>query len=303
VDVFSENPPLTPAIFHNLKEKKMYPNWKQNDLLVKGTKLHYTRTGGGEKPALVLAHGFSDSGLCWLPLARALEQEYDLVLPDARGHGLSARVQPGEEIDAAADLAGLIQSLNLTRPILGGHSMGASVSARTTVRYPNLVRALVLEDPAWFNPPPSRRQPPRKPGQAEKTSHDKYEEWLLTVKDLSLEQVMDKCRQDSPTWAEIELQPWAESKKQFDTNFMVTRSRDQGDWREVAKAIPCPTLLITADPLKGGLITPEIAAEAYSLNSRIQVVRIEGAGHNIRRENFAAYLEAVGGFLGSLNYP
>jgi pimeloyl-ACP methyl ester carboxylesterase len=272
----------------------MYSNWTQNYVIVNGIRLHYTRTGNGEKPALVLAHGFSDSGLCWLPLAQALEQEYDVILPDARGHGLSARVQPGEEIDAAADLAGLIQNLGLDRAILGGHSMGASVSARVAGRYSSLLRALILEDPAWFNPkPPS----PADEEQVAKSNHDLYEEWLLTVKDLSLEQVMDKCRQDNPTWPDIELQPWAESKKQFDTNIMQTRQPPHTDWREVAKAIPCPTLLIMADPAKGGLITPEIAAEACALNSRIQVVRIESAGHNIRRENFADYLTAVRGIL------
>ncbi len=271
----------------------MYPNWHQNDVTINGIKLHYTRTGNGEKPALVLAHGFSDNGLCWLPLAQALEQEYDLVLPDARGHGLSARVQPGEEFDAVDDLAGLIQGLKLDRPVLGGHSMGASVSARTAALHPHLIRALILEDPAWFNP-----QPVRRPDEEQnKSSHDQYEEWLLTVKDLSLEQITAKCRADSPAWPEIELPAWAESKQQFDTNFMLTLQPPHSDWREVAKAIVCPTLLITADAAKGGIVTPEIAAEAVSLNSQIQVAHIQGVGHNIRRENFAAYLRAIRSFL------
>jgi pimeloyl-ACP methyl ester carboxylesterase len=271
----------------------MYPNWHQNDIIIHGISLHYTRTGSGGKPALVLAHGYSDNGLCWLPLAQALEQDYDLILPDARGHGLSARVQDGEEIDAAADLAGLIQSLGLNQPVLGGRSMGASISARVAARYPGLVRALILEDPAWFNPRP--------PGEGEEQDQqlNPYDQWLLTVKDLSIEQIKDKCRHDSPTWAEIELPAWAESKQQFDTNFMQTRQRPHSDWRKVAQAIPCPTLLITAEPEKGGIITPEVAAEAVALNSRIQTAHIQGAGHNIRCENFAAYTQAVKIFMAS----
>lgn len=271
----------------------MYPNWTQNDLTINGIQLHYTRTGRSEKPALVLAHGFSDSGLCWLPIAQALEKEYDLILPDARGHGLSARVQPGEEFDPVDDLAGLIESLGLDRPVLGGHSMGASVSARTAAHHPHLIRALILEDPAWFNPP-SPRQPDE---EQEKSSHDEYAEWLLTVKDLTLDQIKAKCRADSPTWLEIELPAWAESKQQFDTNFMLTIQPPHHDWREAAKALTCPTLLVTADPAKGGIVTPEIAAEAVALNSQIQVAHIQGAGHNIRRENFAAFMQAVRTFL------
>ena len=67
-------------------------------------KLHYHRTGG-DKPALVLAHGLTDNGLCWTRLARALEAEYDLVMVDARGHGLSAKPRTDYTVgDHAADL-------------------------------------------------------------------------------------------------------------------------------------------------------------------------------------------------------
>ena len=57
--------------------------------MVNGLKLHYTRTGGA-KPPVVLAHGFSDDGLCWTPVAEALAADYDVVMVDARGHGRSA---------------------------------------------------------------------------------------------------------------------------------------------------------------------------------------------------------------------
>ena len=93
-------------------------------------RLHYYRTGHGDKPPLVLVHGFSDNGLCWSRTAHDLEAEYDVVMPDMRGHGLSARMRPGDDVDMAADLAGLIRGLGLTRPIVGGHSMGAMVTSR-----------------------------------------------------------------------------------------------------------------------------------------------------------------------------
>ncbi|MDZ4717393.1 MAG: alpha/beta hydrolase [Roseiflexaceae bacterium] len=46
-------------------------SWQTGNVHVNGVNLHYTRTGG-DKPAVVLAHGFSDSGLCWTPVAQAL---------------------------------------------------------------------------------------------------------------------------------------------------------------------------------------------------------------------------------------
>lgn len=91
----------------------MYPHWTECDVLVDGIQIHYTRTGDGSKPPLLLLHGFSDDGMCWLPVARDLEAKYDLILPDARGHGRSARVQPGEDVNMAADIAGLIRRLGL----------------------------------------------------------------------------------------------------------------------------------------------------------------------------------------------
>lgn len=51
------------------------------------------------------------------------------------------------------------------------------------------------------------------------------------------------------------------------------------------------------EPERGGMVTPDLAAEAEAVNPRIRVVQIECAGHNVRRENFPAYLAAVRGFL------
>ena len=128
----------------------MLPHWTQNDLLINGVRLHYARTGHGDKRPLVLVHGFSDHGLCWTPTARDLESEYDVIMPDMRAHGLSERVQPGEKVDMAADLAGLIRTLGLRRPIVCGHSMGAMITYQIGVRFPELASALVLEDPPWW---------------------------------------------------------------------------------------------------------------------------------------------------------
>jgi pimeloyl-ACP methyl ester carboxylesterase len=57
-------------------------------VLTNGIRIHYWRSGGN-KPPLVLAHGSSDDGLCWTNLAKELEANFDIILPDARGHGLS----------------------------------------------------------------------------------------------------------------------------------------------------------------------------------------------------------------------
>ncbi len=63
--------------------------------------------------------------------------------------------------------------------------------------------------------------------------------------------------------------------------------------------ITCPALLITADPERGAGVTAERAREMQALIPQLQVAHIAGAGHNIRREQFAAFIGVIRPFLAS----
>ena len=84
-------------------------------------------TGPVAQPPLVLLHGSSDSGMCWISVAQALQREYDIVMPDARGHGLSEKPESVRIRTMAADVAGLIHALGIAPVYLMGHSMGAAL--------------------------------------------------------------------------------------------------------------------------------------------------------------------------------
>ena len=272
----------------------MPSNWTQNDIKVNGVSLHYYRTGDSNGKPLVLAHGFSDDGRCWPLLARDLGN-YDVVLPDARGHGLSARVERGQEIDGAADLAGIIRGLGLERPIVAGHSMGANTAALLGARFPDLPRALILEDPPWRMPGPAPAGP------RESMEESPLGKWVRGLADLTLEQVIDQNRAEHPTWPEVILRRWCEAKKRLDLNFLAVQSEGQMDWQEVAKSIACPTLLITAEPEKGGIVTPREARMATEMNDHIVEAHIPGTGHHVRFENYDAYVDAVKRFLAKID--
>lgn len=265
----------------------MPSQWTQNDISINGAKLHYMRTGDGSLPALVLQHGFSDNGWCWSVTAQALEARYDIVMPDARGHGLSARVQPGEDVDTTADLTELIRSLGLERPIVAGHSMGASIASQLSARFPDVARALVLEDPPWRD---ARPQPPAE-------NAVPFDRWFREMAELTVDEIVKRNRAEHPNWPEDVLRTWCAAKKQLDLNFFSVMRRGLGDWRDIATAIACPTLLITADPDKGGIVTPEVAREAAQLNANITVVHIPGTGHHVRFANYAAYMDSIEAFL------
>src|SRR5258707_1543924 len=104
-------------------------NWTSAVCKANGIDIHYLRTGGS-KPPVVLLHGLTGSGACWSPLARALEAEFDVVMPDARGHGDSSTPLNGYRYeDYARDVVGVIQGLGFTAPVLLGHAIGGMTAA------------------------------------------------------------------------------------------------------------------------------------------------------------------------------
>jgi pimeloyl-ACP methyl ester carboxylesterase len=260
--------------------------WYTGDVRGDGLSIHYTRTGG-DKPQVVLSHGFSDNGMCWARVAHALEKDYDVIMYDARGHGMTQEpLAPFTSADRAADAALLIRKLRLDRPVVMGHSMGASTSALVAANYPDLVRAAVLEDPGW------RSGAPRAPF----ASPDALQRWR-EMQAKTRDALIAQCRVDSPTWPEIELQPWAESKLQFHADLLPYYQMGGEPWQETAARITCPTLLLVADTSKGAIVTTDAVAEAFKLIKPLEVVQIQGAGHNIRREGYATYMQAVTEFL------
>lgn len=267
----------------------MLPHWIDASVTVDDLKFHYIRTGHGDKPPLLLLHGFSDNGLCWLTVARDLEAQYDVIMPDARGHGLSARVQPNEQLDNAADVARFITALGLQKPIVGGHSMGGGTAAEFGARYPDLTSGLILEDPAWTDPLPDDAPMPENP----------FFAWLRKISEVSLNDIMAMGKADNPAWSEIEFPAWAASKRQLDQNiFEVVNTRKP--WREFVSAFTVSTLLIMADKGMNAIVTPAMAEEALSLSPFLQMVSIPNVGHNIRRENYPAFIQAVQAFLSQL---
>jgi N-formylmaleamate deformylase len=267
----------------------MLSHWTQNDLVVNGARLHCIRTGHGDKRALVLVHGFSDNGLCWTPTARDLEAKYDVVMPDMRGHGRSARVQPDEEVDMAADLAELIRALELKRPIVGGHSMGAGVTYEIGVRFPELASALVLEDPGWRLSWPD--QPAENP----------IAKWAWTLPDKTMEELLAEYREEHPSWSEEMVRLMCESKKQLDptiADIMTERMRrNRSYWLTTLPTIAQPMLLITGDSELGGIVTPEAIAKVRELNPSVTIVTIPDVGHLIRFDKYTAFMEALQAFL------
>jgi pimeloyl-ACP methyl ester carboxylesterase len=255
-----------------------------------GLHLHYYRRRAG-RPSLLLLHGLTDNGLCWLPVIEALADDYDIVAPDARGHGLSDAPEHGyAAADHAADVVALIRAHGLQQPVVIGHSMGGMVATLVAADHADLVRAAIFEDPAWLDagqqPPELRRQ--------------RAAEWradLLANQQLTTDMLIAKGRANNPTWSDAELQPWSVAKHQARPQVLEYIEHEPADWRALVRALRHPALLITGDTSRGVIISPELAQEAQALNPLLRVAHIPNAGHSIRRDNFDAYIAAVRAFL------
>jgi pimeloyl-ACP methyl ester carboxylesterase len=264
-------------------------NWTDGYVLTNGIRMHYWRTGGAGKTPLVMAHGSSDDGLCWTHLAKELESTFDIIMIDARGHGLSDPPKPDDPVDVQADdLAGLIRELKLDRPIVMGHSMGSFAAAAFAAKYPDVPRAVVLEDPNLANrpmtPPPGMSADP----QARRAA-------LLARNNLSEADLVAECMKNSPKWGRAECEVWAPSKRRHHPDTALGRGVGaRPSMSSLFAKIAAPTLILKADA-QGELRQQN--EKVTAILAQGQIVHIEGAAHNVRRDEKQRTLATLRPFL------
>ena len=253
-------------------------HWRTGVRRTNGINIHYIRTGGS-KPPLVLLHGLTGSGACWTPLARALESEYDVVMPDARGHGNSSAPLHGYRYeDYARDVIGLIQGLGLTAPILLGHSMGgmtaAVVASHVAGAIPSgaipsgAIRCVVLVDPTFLSP------------QRQREVHDsdvaeQHRRLLSLSKNDVLAQLRARHTHRSPEILEV----LAEARLQTQLSTFDVLTPPNPEYSRLVSNIHVPILLVIGDNTP--VVTLETARELQNLNPRLRVEQIQGTGHGL----------------------
>ena len=268
----------------------MANDWTHNTVkITDGIELSYARTGNGDKPALVMAHGIADQGSCWHHLAEDLESDYDLIMYDAYGHGKSSRIDPKKRFDLAEDMHDFILALDLEKPGVIGHSMGAGNAAEFAAKYPDMLSCLALEDPPWYKPP--RTEAAIKESMADRKKKN------LAMKKKSLKELIAEKKKNAPQREEETLPDWAEGKLNIDPAVFDMNPISKTDWHDMAKAIKVPTLIITGDKDLGAIVSPAVGVEAIQLLEHGEFGHISKAGHCVRYEQYAPYLTMVKLFL------
>src|SRR3954453_23678971 len=175
----------------------------------------------GSAPTVLLLHGLTDSADGWADAIRRWEDTYALVTVDQRGHGESPRFtaeqlegHPGEVM--VEDALALVEQLD--RPVVIGHSLGGAVALDVGVRRPDLVRGLVLEDPAPLGPGEPVRNPQR--GQ-------EYLEGLRPSREVGDDEDLYQLRKAvHPDWPESELLATGKAEQQMDAAYL-----ENGEWK------------------------------------------------------------------------
>jgi len=121
---------------------------------VNGAQIYARVSAGlpGDRPALLLLHGFPQSHVMWHRVAQQLSRDYFLVLPDLRGYGDSSKA-PGlpdhsnySKRAMAQDMVALMDALGFDAFDLCGHDRGGRVAHRLVLDHPTRVRRLCVID-------------------------------------------------------------------------------------------------------------------------------------------------------------
>ena len=252
-----------------------------------GINIHYTRTGGS-KPPVILLHGLTANGACWTALAHAIEKDYDVIMPDARGHGKSSVPDDGYRYeDHANDVVGLIEALRLSPPILIGHSMGGMIAAVVASRNPKLLRCLILADPTFLSPKVQREI-------RDSYVADQHRRYL----NMSLDDVVAEARSRHPDRSLDTIELIARARLQTSKAAFDVLTPPNPDYMQVVSAIEVPSLLVIGG--SAGVVSPDVAADLQRLNPRLQVEQIPAVGHGLHYDQPGSFAVVVKSFLQSM---
>jgi lipase len=246
-------------------------------------------------PTLLLFHGLTDSGECWADAMARWSGRYHVGGVDQLGHGESPRVTPEqlasadpmEEAYAAAEATVAGVAAERGPVVVIGHSMGGGMATALAARRPDLVRAAVLEDPAWLDP------------DDRVADEDVVAERIADCRGFATdaEAKLEAARREHPDWPEVEFAPWARSKAQTDVDFLALGVATVATpWEEMVAAIRVPTLVLTGEDRV--ILDEDKLARARAVgNPLVSVQVVPGAGHSVRRDRPGAFHALVDPWL------
>lgn len=231
---------------------------------INGNEIAYDRRGRGTP--LVLLHGFPLDHHLWDEVAPLLEDTFDVILPDLRGFGDSSTIDPAQGMDDyASDVTVLLDSLDIQKAAIAGHSMGGYVALAFARLYPERVRGLGLVSSQVVADAPERKE-----GRY-KSAADVERNGIGSV----VEAMAPKFTQDET------LQSYARTamERQQPAAYIAALKAmaERYDSTRLLPSFDFPVVVIHGD--SDSLIPIDRAREVKAALPQAHLVEIEGAGH------------------------
>lgn len=241
------------------------------------------------KPVIVFINSLGTDSRIWHHELPKLAEDYTILTYDKRGHGLSGLGSPPYSIaDHAADLAGLLDHLQLSQVIVCGLSVGGLIAQGLYASRPDLVKALIFSNTA------------HKIGTAES-----WAARIAAVETNGIGSILDAIME---RWFTAPFRKPDNAAYQAYCNMLVRQPtfgysgtcaaiRD-ADFTEAAKRIAVPVLCIVGR--EDGSTPPEVVKSLADLIPGARYEIIEGAAHIPCVEAPAAHAALVRGFIEQL---
>lgn len=120
-------------------------SFRTQEIATNGATIHVRVGGSG--PAVVMLHGYGETGDMWAPMAADFAGQRTVIVPDLRGLGLSSKPAGGfEKKNQAGDVAGVLDALKIERADIVAHDIGNMVAYAFAALHPERVTRLVVID-------------------------------------------------------------------------------------------------------------------------------------------------------------
>jgi pimeloyl-ACP methyl ester carboxylesterase len=127
-------------------EVKPFPaSFQTREIKTDGATIHVRVGGSG--PAVLMLHGYGETGDMWEPLAAEMVKDHTVIVPDLRGMGLSSHPEAGyDKKTQAGDMVEVLRVLNVESVDLVTHDIGNMVGFALAAQHPNQISRFVLID-------------------------------------------------------------------------------------------------------------------------------------------------------------
>ena len=260
--------------------------------------LNYEVSGDRLSLAVLFLHGFMGSSADWREVMAGLEDRTFRIAVDLPGHGASLELAPDTYTveGAARAVIGILDGLEVVRPLVAGYSMGGRLALYLALHYPERCAGLFLESasPGLQN---SSKRAARRAADESKAKRLESGDLEAFLRDWYRQPLFASLARDGDL-----LRRTIEARRRNDPGELARSLRGMGTGSQPSLWGELEGLGVPALAVAGGLDGKYagISSRMAGINPRIESAVIDGAGHAVHAEAPAEYVALLGRFVGRL---